>query len=83
MDDLKNILMNGKYKKLLIIGGLLLLVITFKPWVQIGAGERGIVQNFGAVQDLEELCERSLFHVRRRALSRLGFQNLHDVWETF
>ena len=52
MDDLKNILMNGKYKKLLIIGGLLLLVITFKPWVQIGAGERGIVQNFGAVQDL-------------------------------
>ena len=52
MDELKNVLMNGKYKKLLIIGGLLLLVITFKPWVQIGAGERGIVQNFGAVQDL-------------------------------
>ena len=52
MDELKNVLMNGKYKKLLIIGGLLLLIITFKPWVQIGAGERGIVQNFGAVQDL-------------------------------
>ena len=52
MDELKNILANGKYKKLLIIGGLLLLIITFKPWVQIGAGERGIVQNFGAVQDL-------------------------------
>lgn len=52
MDELKNVLMNGKYKKLLIIGGLLLLIITFKPWVQIGAGERGIVQNFGAVQEL-------------------------------
>jgi regulator of protease activity HflC (stomatin/prohibitin superfamily) len=52
MDELKNILANGKYKKLLIIGGLLLLLLTFKPWVQIGAGERGIVQNFGAVQDL-------------------------------
>ena len=52
MDELKNILANGKYKKLLIIGGLLLLIITFKPWVQIGAGERGIIQNFGAVQDL-------------------------------
>jgi len=52
MDELKNVLANGKYKKLMIIGGLLLLVLTFKPWVQIGAGERGIVQNFGAVQDL-------------------------------
>lgn len=52
VDELKNLLANGKYKKLMILGGLLLLVLTFKPWVQIGAGERGIVQNFGTVQDL-------------------------------
>ena len=42
----------GPWKGLLIIGGLALLLLIFKPWVQVGAGERGIVQNFGAVQDV-------------------------------
>jgi len=32
------------------IGLALLLLIIFTPWVQIGAGERGVVLNFGAVQ---------------------------------
>jgi len=32
------------------IGLALLLFIIFKPWVQIGAGERGVILNFGAVQ---------------------------------
>jgi regulator of protease activity HflC (stomatin/prohibitin superfamily) len=36
---------------LIIVGGLLVVLFVFKPWVQVGAGERGIVQNFGAVQD--------------------------------
>src|SRR4030042_1567764 len=35
----------------LIIGALLLVLLFFRPWVQIGAGERGVVLNFGAVQD--------------------------------
>lgn len=30
---------------------MLLALLLFKPWVQIGAGERGIVLNFGAVQE--------------------------------
>ncbi len=49
--DVKNVLKKGQLKKLILIGGGLLLLFIFKPWVQIGAGERGIVQNFGAVQD--------------------------------
>jgi regulator of protease activity HflC (stomatin/prohibitin superfamily) len=32
------------------IGLALLILIIFTPWVQIGAGERGVVLNFGAVQ---------------------------------
>ncbi len=35
----------------LIIGAIVLILLFFRPWVQIGAGERGVVLNFGAVQD--------------------------------
>ncbi len=34
----------------LLILILVILFFTFKPWVTIGAGERGVVMNFGAVQ---------------------------------
>lgn len=34
-----------------IIGIILLILMFFRPFVQIGAGERGVVLNFGAVQD--------------------------------
>jgi prohibitin 2 len=38
-------------KKLIIIAGIIILIlIFFRPWVQVGAGQRGIVLNFGAVQ---------------------------------
>jgi regulator of protease activity HflC (stomatin/prohibitin superfamily) len=35
----------------LIIAGIVVALLILHPWVQIGAGERGIVLNFGAVQD--------------------------------
>ncbi len=35
----------------LIIVAALVLFLFLKPWVQVGAGERGIVLNFGAVQE--------------------------------
>ena len=35
---------------IIIVLVVLVLVILFHPWVQIGAGERGVVLNFGAVQ---------------------------------
>lgn len=41
----------GPWRTLLIIAVLLLVLLILKPWVQIGAGERGIVLNFGAVQE--------------------------------
>ncbi|WP_299606232.1 prohibitin family protein [uncultured Aquimarina sp.] len=37
---------------MLIVVVILIVLIVFKPWAQVGAGERGIVQNFGAVQDV-------------------------------
>ncbi|PKL52138.1 MAG: HflC protein [Nitrospira bacterium HGW-Nitrospira-1] len=38
-------------KVALIIGAIVVFFLFLNPWVQIGAGERGIVLNFGAVQD--------------------------------
>jgi regulator of protease activity HflC (stomatin/prohibitin superfamily) len=35
-----------------IIGILIIILLFFRPFVQIGAGERGVVLNFGAVQDV-------------------------------
>ncbi|MEK6614565.1 MAG: prohibitin family protein [Bacteroidota bacterium] len=51
IDDMKQAMKKGPWRNLLIIGAMLLALMLFKPWVQIGAGERGIVLNFGAVQD--------------------------------
>jgi regulator of protease activity HflC (stomatin/prohibitin superfamily) len=52
INDIRGLLKKGQWKSLLIVTVIILALMAFKPWVQIGAGERGIVQNFGAVQDI-------------------------------
>jgi regulator of protease activity HflC (stomatin/prohibitin superfamily) len=52
MNDIKNILKKGQWRGLIVVVLILFLLFAFKPWVQVGAGERGVVQNFGAVQDV-------------------------------
>ena len=47
----KNALKKGPWRIFAFLIIMVLLLIFFKPWVQVGAGERGIVLNFGAVQD--------------------------------
>jgi len=37
-------------RSIVIIGAILVFFLFLNPWVQIGAGERGVVLNFGAVQ---------------------------------
>lgn len=51
MSELKNFLQNGSMRNLVIAAIILVVLFAFKPWVQVNAGERGIVLNFGAVQD--------------------------------
>nr|WP_298792274.1 prohibitin family protein [uncultured Allomuricauda sp.] len=51
MGEIKNVLKKGQWRSLIIIAVLVVLLLAFRPWVQVGAGERGVVQNFGAVQD--------------------------------
>ncbi len=52
INEIKNLMKKGSWRNLFIIAALVLALFFFKPWVQIGAGERGVVQNFGAVQDI-------------------------------
>lgn len=52
VNDLKNAMAKGPLKIFVIIGAVLILMTLVKPWAQVGAGERGIVLNFGAVQDV-------------------------------
>lgn len=40
----------GPKKTLLMIGAVIAGFLFLNPWVQVGAGERGVVLNFGAVQ---------------------------------
>ncbi|MFT5351802.1 MAG: regulator of protease activity HflC (stomatin/prohibitin superfamily) [Gammaproteobacteria bacterium] len=52
MNEIKNVLKNGQLKVILPSILVIIVLFAFRPWVQIGAGERGIVLNFGAVQDV-------------------------------
>ena len=51
MSEFNSVLKNGPMRNLVIAGIVVVILFILKPWVQIGAGERGIVLNFGAVQD--------------------------------
>jgi prohibitin 2 len=50
-EAIRFLMKKGPMRKVVIIAAILIILLIIKPWVQIGAGERGIVLNFGAVQD--------------------------------
>jgi prohibitin 2 len=49
-DAMKAAMTRGPKRSLLVIVAIVIAFLLLNPWVQIGAGERGIVLNFGAVQ---------------------------------
>lgn len=51
LDDILKIFKKGPVRTIIIVVLVLIAFFIFKPWVQIGAGQRGVVMNFGAVQD--------------------------------
>ncbi|MBI5049733.1 MAG: prohibitin family protein [Nitrospirae bacterium] len=50
-EAMQSAMKKGPLRSVLIIGVILVSFLFLHPWVQIGAGERGVVLNFGAVQD--------------------------------
>ena len=55
-EAMQSVMKKGNMRPVLIIGAILVVFLFLHPWAQIGAGERGVVLNFGAVQEnvLEE-----------------------------
>ena len=51
-EAMQEIMRKGPLKTLVIIGAVAVFLLFLRPWVQVGAGERGIVMNFGAVQKI-------------------------------
>jgi len=49
-EAMQSAMKKGPARLAVIIGAILVFFLFLSPWVQIGAGERGIVLNFGAVQ---------------------------------
>ena len=60
-EAIQAMLKKGPSRLLVIAGVVIFILFFFKPWVQVGAGQRGIVLNFGAVQ--EQVLEEGL-HLR-------------------
>ena len=50
-DAMRAAMRRGPKRSLVIIGAIIVGFLFLNPWVQVGAGERGVVLNFGAVQD--------------------------------
>ncbi|MDG1275805.1 MAG: prohibitin family protein [Algoriphagus sp.] len=50
-EDVKYEMKKGSWKPVIIVAIIIFLLFAFKPWAQVGAGERGIVLNFGAVEN--------------------------------
>ncbi|MBU1423377.1 MAG: prohibitin family protein, partial [Bacteroidetes bacterium] len=63
----------GPIRLALIIGAILVFFLFLSPWVQIGAGERGVVLNFGAVQ--ENVIGEGL-HLRIPIMQRIAIMDV-------
>jgi len=50
-EEIKYKMRKGLWKPVAIVVVVLFLFFAFKPWAQVGAGERGVVMNFGAVEN--------------------------------
>lgn len=50
-EKMRSIMKRGPMGLILIVVAILVFFLFLNPWVQIGAGERGVVLNFGAVQE--------------------------------
>lgn len=63
----------GPSKLIVIVGVILLILIFFRPWVKVGAGQRGVVLNFGAVQ--QQVLEEGL-HFRIPVMQEVALMDV-------
>jgi prohibitin 2 len=63
----------GPIRLAVIAGVVILILIFFRPWVQVGAGQRGIVLDFGAVQ--KQVLEEGL-HLRIPVMQEVALMDV-------
>jgi regulator of protease activity HflC (stomatin/prohibitin superfamily) len=63
----------GPIRFIMIVGVIIFIIIFFRPWVQVGAGQRGIVLNFGAVQ--QKVLEEGL-HLRIPVMQEVALMDV-------
>jgi regulator of protease activity HflC (stomatin/prohibitin superfamily) len=63
----------GPVRLIMIAAAIIFILIFFRPWVQVGAGQRGIVLNFGAVQ--KKVLEEGL-HLRIPVMQEIAIMDV-------
>ncbi len=63
----------GPVRLIMIAAAIIFILIFFRPWVQVGAGQRGIVLNFGAVQ--KQVLEEGL-HLRIPVMQEIAIMDV-------
>ena len=63
----------GPIKLIVIVAIILFILLFFRPWVQVGPGQRGIVLNFGAVQ--KQVLEEGL-HMRIPVMQEIALMDV-------
>jgi len=72
-EAMQNALQKTPKKLIVSVGIILFILIFFRPWVQVGAGQRGVVLNFGAVQ--EQVLEEGL-HFRIPVMQEIALMDV-------
>jgi prohibitin 2 len=72
-DAIQAMIKKGPPGWVMLAGLIIVILLFFRPWVQVGAGQRGIVLNFGAVQ--KQVLEEGL-HLRIPLMQEVVFMDV-------
>ena len=72
-DAIQAMIRKGPPGWVMLAGLIIVIVLFFRPWVEVGPGQRGIVLNFGAVQN--QVLEEGL-HLRIPLMQEVVFMDV-------
>ncbi len=72
-EAVQDMIRKGPTKMMVIVGVIIFILVFMRPWVQVGAGQRGIVLNFGAVQ--KQVLEEGL-HFRIPVMQEVALMDV-------
>jgi prohibitin 2 len=72
-DAIQAMMRKGPTRWVVIVGVIIFILVFFRPWVQVGPGQRGIVLNFGAVQ--KQVLEEGL-HLRIPVMQEIALMDV-------